>query len=85
MVRGQFTGLMWFSKCSCCTAKGPVRANDRTVAIEHSRLMNRRLKRAGKSVRFIELKAGDHNLSLEKNRIRFLTELEAFLAEHIGK
>ncbi len=58
--------------------------NDRVVSKEHSELMARRLKSAGKPHKLVILEDGDHHLSLEKNRIKFLKELDAFLAQHMA-
>lgn len=58
--------------------------NDRRVLADQSKLMARRLKGARKPHKLIIFKGGDHHLSFEKNRIRYLKELEVFLAKHIG-
>jgi dipeptidyl aminopeptidase/acylaminoacyl peptidase len=56
---------------------------DRVVPYRHSKKMAARLKKDKKPHVFVTLENGDHHLSLEQNRIRFLKELEAFLAEHL--
>jgi dipeptidyl aminopeptidase/acylaminoacyl peptidase len=57
---------------------------DRTVAIDHGRKMNRALKRQKlKNYKYVELEDGDHHLSLQKNRIRLFEEMEDFLATYL--
>lgn len=56
---------------------------DTVVPIEQSRRMQRALERAGKKVRFVELRGDDHWLSDAPTRIQMLRETEAFLAEHL--
>lgn len=58
--------------------------NDTTVPIEQSEIMERALKQAGKKVSFVRFPGDDHNLNLATTRIKMLTEVERFLAEHIG-
>lgn len=58
--------------------------NDRVVPVDQSKLMAKRLKKENKPYKLVIFEGGDHNLSFEKNRIRALTELEAFLEKHIG-
>lgn len=58
--------------------------NDRIVPVDHSQLMAKRLREHGVEARFLLLAGGDHYLSLERNRILYLQELEAFLSQHIG-
>ena len=57
---------------------------DTVIPVEHSRAMNNTLRRAGVDVEFIEMRDGDHWLSTRGMRETVLTELEAFLAEHLG-
>jgi dipeptidyl aminopeptidase/acylaminoacyl peptidase len=57
--------------------------DDTIVPIKHSRQMEKALKRAGKSVRFVKLKDEDHWLSLPETRIQMLREMDNFLAEHL--
>lgn len=57
---------------------------DIVVQPEQSTDFARKLKKAGKKYKLVMLKDGNHNLPVEKNRIRFLKELEAFLDKHIG-
>ena len=42
------------------------------------------LAKAGKNVRYIELKEESHHLEKEPNRVIWYRELEAFLSGHIG-
>jgi dipeptidyl aminopeptidase/acylaminoacyl peptidase len=58
--------------------------DDTIVPITQSRLMEDRLRGAGKNVRFVELRGDDHWLSQGQTRIQMLTELETFLAQNIG-
>lgn len=58
--------------------------DDTVVPIDQSRRMERALTRAGREVRFVELRGDDHYLSDAETRIATLRELEAFLAEHLG-
>lgn len=54
--------------------------DDTVVMPEQSQKMYAALKKAGKDVKYIELKDEDHWLSREKTRAQFLTEMENFLA-----
>ncbi|MEP2101475.1 MAG: S9 family peptidase [Parasphingorhabdus sp.] len=56
---------------------------DRRVKVSQSKRFAKALKKAGKNVRYIEQKEGDHHFSLEADRVQFLQEMEAFLAQHI--
>jgi dipeptidyl aminopeptidase/acylaminoacyl peptidase len=58
--------------------------NDTVVPIAQSRLMERALAAAGKSVQFIELDGEDHWLSIAATRLETLRALDAFLAEHLA-
>lgn len=57
-------------------------SKDLRVPVRQSRELAERLKKAGKPVRYIEQPEGDHHLSLESDRVQFLSELEAFLKQH---
>jgi len=57
---------------------------DTTVPIEQSQIENDALKHAGKQVEFITLSGDDHDLEFPDTRIKLLTEIERFLAAHIG-
>lgn len=59
--------------------------DDRNVDYRQSKGMAKALKRAKKKYKYVEMKSGDHGLTTEKSRERFLSEMEDFLAEHIGK
>ena len=59
--------------------------DDRNVDYKQSRGMAKALKRAKKKYKYVEMKSGDHSLTTEESRERFLSEMEAFLAKHIGK
>ena len=59
--------------------------NDSVVTVEQSRAMSAKLKRAGKNVRYVELKGDDHWLSSAPTRTQMLQEVETFLTEHLGK
>ena len=58
--------------------------DDTVVPIEQSRLMERRMREAGKDVRFVTLSGDDHGLSDAPTRTQMLRELETFLNQHIG-
>jgi len=55
---------------------------DLRVPVKQSREMADKLKKAGKTIRYVEQPLGDHNLSREADRLQFLQELEAFLKQH---
>jgi dipeptidyl aminopeptidase/acylaminoacyl peptidase len=56
---------------------------DRTVRVQHSRKMNKALKKAGERVRYIEQNNGDHHLSNPKHRIELFEEMDKFLQEYL--
>lgn len=56
---------------------------DRRVKVSQSRRFAKALKKAGKDVRYVEQAEGDHHFSREADRVQFLQEMEAFLAQHI--
>jgi len=58
--------------------------NDRVVPYRHSKKMAAKLNKDKKPHALVTLEDGNHHLSLEQNRIRFLKELESFLAEHLS-
>lgn len=58
---------------------------DLRVPFSQGKDMASALKRAGKRHRFIEQEDGDHHLSQQVHRTQFFRELEAFLAEHLGR
>ncbi len=57
---------------------------DLSVDVSHSERMAKALKKAKKPYKLVIFKDGNHHLQLEKHRISFLRELEAFLDEQIG-
>jgi dipeptidyl aminopeptidase/acylaminoacyl peptidase len=59
--------------------------DDSVVPIEQSRNMDAALRRAGKQVRYVELKGDDHWLSAASTRTQMLQEIEKFLAENLAK
>tara|TARA_R110002096_G_scaffold76069_39_gene179923 strand:- start:3715 stop:4014 length:300 start_codon:yes stop_codon:yes gene_type:complete len=56
---------------------------DRRVRYDHSKALAQKLKQARKSFKFVTLKDGDHHLSNQKDRIKFLQEVEKFLAKNL--
>jgi dipeptidyl aminopeptidase/acylaminoacyl peptidase len=58
--------------------------DDTVVRFEQSSSMASALKSAGKNVKLVELRGEDHWLSKTATRQQMLTELEAFLQEHLG-
>jgi acetyl esterase/lipase len=58
--------------------------DDAVVPVDQSRSMQAKLDRAGKSVRYVELKGDDHWLSDAPTRTKMLQEIEKFLAAHLG-
>jgi dipeptidyl aminopeptidase/acylaminoacyl peptidase len=55
---------------------------DQRVPVKQSRELAEKLRKAGKSVRYVEQPEGDHHFSRQADRLQFLTELEGFLKEH---
>lgn len=55
---------------------------DLRVPVAQSRSIAEALEKSGKTVRYIELPEGDHNLSRQDDRVTFLTELAAFLVKY---
>jgi dipeptidyl aminopeptidase/acylaminoacyl peptidase len=53
--------------------------DDTVVPIEQSRIMERALKRAGKSVTFVQIEGEDHNMSREPTRVAMLKAAVAFV------
>jgi len=58
--------------------------NDRSVPYGHSKRMAAKLKKHRKPRTFVTLEDGNHHLSLESNRVRFLKELEIFLGKNLS-
>lgn len=59
--------------------------DDTVVPYSHSTKMEAALKRANKSVKLVKLKGEDHWLSQSETRLQALKELDAFVAQHIGR
>jgi dienelactone hydrolase len=57
--------------------------DDTVVPVVHSQIMSDALTRLNKRVKFVKLPGEDHWLSRSETRMRVLTELETFLAEHL--
>lgn len=55
---------------------------DTRVPVKQSREMVEKLKAAGKTYRYVEQPRGDHHFSQQADRVQFLKELEAFLAQY---
>lgn len=58
---------------------------DLSVDVKHSKRMASALKRGKKKYKLVILRNGNHYLEIEEHRLRFLRELESFLAENIGR
>ena len=58
---------------------------DRTVPVEQSRKMANELKNKNKVYTYIELKKGDHNLSLQENRKKLFSAMDEFLDSYLLK
>ena len=58
---------------------------DQHVADAHSELMERRLKAAGKSVRYIAFDDLEHDLDSHGARSRLLLEADTFLSQSLGQ
>lgn len=58
--------------------------DDHVVRIDQSELMHKRLKKAGKKVKFVELDGEDHYLSSGETRRQALKEIVSFVNKHIG-
>ena len=56
---------------------------DLVVHVEQSRTMYKALQKYNKQVEYIELKEGNHHMSIEANRLLVLSSFERFLAKHI--
>ncbi|PCI32851.1 MAG: hypothetical protein COB54_05540 [Alphaproteobacteria bacterium] len=57
--------------------------DDRRVEYAHSKSFAKQMKKRKKNLKFITLKDGDHHLSREVNRIKFLREVEKFLGKYL--
>ena len=58
---------------------------DINVDFDHSKDMQRALKRAKKPVEFVRYKNQDHNIDKQKERIDMLNKIGEFLAEHLAR
>lgn len=56
---------------------------DRSVMIEQSRNLAKKLKKTGVEYRYIEQRNGDHYFSLQSHRLEYLQALDEFLATHL--
>lgn len=56
---------------------------DRIVHIDQSRDMAEALRKHNKDYKYVELEAGDHHLSIQRNRHAFFEEMDAFLSKHL--
>lgn len=56
---------------------------DRRVPVEQSQAMDKALRRAGKTVRYIEQDGGDHDLTRTAYHVQWLSELEKFLDQNL--
>ncbi|QJR80890.1 S9 family peptidase [Alteromonas pelagimontana] len=56
---------------------------DRTVRVDQSRIMADELEDEDKDFRYVELEAGDHFLSIQRNRHAFFQELDTFLSKYL--
>ncbi len=57
---------------------------DYRVSVEHSRKLNKVLRKAGHAPKYVELKTEGHSLQLAKNRTRVLRETERLLEEYLA-
>lgn len=57
---------------------------DRSVRVDHSQKLFKKLKRLDKDVTYIEQKDGDHHLSNGKHRNEFFNEMDRFLTQYLG-
>jgi len=56
---------------------------DRSVRVTQSQFFYKNMKNAGKDIKYIEFEDGDHFLSQEKHRVKFLEEMGHFLKENL--
>ncbi|WP_417450893.1 alpha/beta hydrolase family protein [Kordiimonas sp.] len=59
--------------------------DDARIDYEVSENMHKRLTGLGKDSRYVEIEDGGHNMDTAASRLTMLTELERFLADHIGQ
>ena len=58
--------------------------DDRVVKFDHSKQMERALKRAEKSVKLVRIKKAGHGLLDGDERVTALREMSDFVDQHIG-
>lgn len=56
---------------------------DRVVEVRQSRMMADELEDEDKVFKYVELEAGDHYLSIQRNRHRLFDEMDAFLSQYL--
>lgn len=56
---------------------------DKVVREGQSKSFYRKMRRAKKDIKYVKLKDGDHFLSKQENRVRFLKEVGEFLKKHL--
>ncbi len=56
---------------------------DRSVNYKHGKMFAKRMKKKKKDIRFITFEDGDHFLSVQKHRMKFLQEMEKFLEKNL--
>lgn len=57
--------------------------NDSVVNVKQSRKFSQKLESLGKKVKYIELKNGDHHLSIQHNRHQAFRAMGSFLKQHL--
>ncbi|MEK6541729.1 MAG: S9 family peptidase [Pseudomonadota bacterium] len=57
-------------------------AKDLRVPVDQSRSMASALRGAGRQVRYVEQREGDHHFTRQEDRLQFLSEMENFLDAH---
>ncbi|MEQ1510995.1 MAG: prolyl oligopeptidase family serine peptidase, partial [Sphingopyxis sp.] len=57
-------------------------AKDLRVLVDQSRSMASALRGAGRQVRYVEQREGDHHFTRQEDRLQFLSEMESFLDTH---
>lgn len=56
---------------------------DKVVPFEQSKRMSKKMKRAGKSVEYLQLPKGDHDISSAENRMKAMKAIASFVKDHI--
>jgi len=57
--------------------------DDKVVPVRHSQDMAEELEDYDKDVRYVEIEGGDHNLSVQKHRVKTLEEMLIFFDKHL--